>query len=123
MDASASSSPSVKSPPLDGHPEITSRITELFVPHQLVFGKKFVVAFDGAAQGSQWWYDAATQTLYVEQPDPATATATGTVYKMIFGLTPPNSTKWPLRSHWEDFAMYYLSILAVVLAIIAYLAL
>ncbi|KAG8809414.1 hypothetical protein FRC17_003455, partial [Serendipita sp. 399] len=111
--------PLVKTPPLTGHPEITTRITEFFIPHQLVSDKKFVVAFNGAAQGSQWWYNAENQTLFVEQPD-AAGVPDGAVYKMTLGLTPPSAAKWPLKSHWEDFAMYHLGVLAVILAIIAY---
>ncbi|KIM25743.1 glycoside hydrolase family 5 protein [Serendipita vermifera MAFF 305830] len=112
--------PSVNRPPLFGHPAITSRMTELYVPMQLVKGRKIVVALDGAAQGSKWWYEASTQTLFVEQPDPSTI-AEGAKFKMIFGLTPPPAAKWSATTHWEDFAAYYSGLLAVLLALLAYM--
>ncbi|PVF93070.1 glycoside hydrolase [Serendipita vermifera] len=118
--AHSNSQISVTKPPIDGHPTITSNITEIFVPLQLVKGKKFVVALDGAAQGSKWWYDGNTQTLFVEQPDPAEI-PDGAKYKLIFGLTPPPAAKWPLKSHWEDFALYYSSFLAALIALLVYI--
>jgi hypothetical protein len=116
----SSSHSSVSKPPLDGHPTITSNVTEIFLPLQLVKGKKFVVAVDGAAQGSKWWYDANVQTLFVEQPDPADI-PDGAKYKLIFGLTPPPAPKWPLKTHWEDFALYHSSFLATLIALLLYI--
>lgn len=109
----------VSRPPLHGHPEITSRLTEFYIPQQLIKGKKYVVALDGAAQGSKWWYDAGMQTLFVEQPDPATI-PDGAKYRLVFGLTPALKPKWPVRNHWQDFAFYYLSVLAVIASILTY---
>lgn len=110
---------SVSHPPLNGHPEITSRLTEFFVPLQLVKDKKYVVALDGAAQGSKWWYDAAHQTLFVEQPDPASIPE-GAKYRVIFGLAPVAAAKWPMKTIWEDFAPYYVPVLAAIIAILVY---
>jgi Glycoside hydrolase family 5 C-terminal domain len=112
--------PIVNRPPLTGHPEITTRISEFFVPMHLVKGRKIVVALDGAAQGSRWWYEASTQTLFVEQPDPAKIEG-GAKYRIIFGLTPPPGTKWTMTTHWEDFATYYLGLLSVLLVLLAYI--
>jgi len=110
---------SISHPPLNGHPEITSRLTEFFIPQQLVQDKKFVVALDGAAQGSKWWYDASHQTLFIEQPDPMSI-PDGSKYRVIFGLAPVPPAKWSMKTIWEDFAPYYLPVLAAVLAIMAY---
>ena len=87
---------------------------------QLVKGRKIVIALDGAAQGSRWWYEAGTQTLFIEQPDPAKIPG-GAKYRVIFGLTPPPGAKWTMKTHWEDFAGYYLGLLAVLLALLAYI--
>lgn len=118
--ASFKGGPSISTPPLEGYPVISSNLTEIFLPAPLVQGKKFVVALDGAAVGAKWWYDAAVQTLYVEQPAPETI-ADGAKYRLIFGLTPPPQPKWPMKTHWEDFATYYFAFLASLIAILSLL--
>lgn len=116
----ANNSVSVKKPPLVGQAKLTSRITEIYLPMQLVHKKKFVIAFDGAAQGSTWWYDAKNQTLFIEQPEYDEEEDENVTYKLIFGLTPPPKALWPVKSHWEDFAGYYAGVVAFVLALLAF---
>jgi hypothetical protein len=119
-DESLQGGPTTSNPPLVGHPHITSNLTEIFLPSTLVGqGKKFVVALDGAALGSRWWYDAPVQTLFIEQPS-SEGIPDGAKYRMIFGLTPQPKAKWPMRTHWEDFAAYYLTFLAFVIGIAAF---
>ena len=58
----------VDEPPLRGHPPITSRRTEFFLPADWVKDEKedLEVTLLGAAVGAKWWYEKEVQTLYVE---------------------------------------------------------
>ena len=58
----------VDEPPLRGHPPITSRRTEFFLPADWVKDEKedLEVTLLGAAVGAKWWYEKEVQTLYIE---------------------------------------------------------
>jgi hypothetical protein len=131
--AVAGGGPSVRTPPLTGHPPLLARETEIFVPAQLAQGRKLIV--EGLRDGDTFTYDAAHQTLFVlpaaqtlasGEPSPA-GMGTGNVqaphvHKVSVRFDPPVGGELP-NDFWSDFGVHVTAGLVVVLALAAYLVL
>ena len=93
----------VDEPPLRGHPPLTSRRTEFFVPADWVTDEKddMEVTLLGAAVGAKWWYEKEVQTLYVETPE-GVEKPRGSAYRISVRFK-GRSQRWALRAWYEDF--------------------
>lgn len=98
----------VDEPPLRGHPPITSRRTEFFVPADWVKDEKedLDVTLLGAAVGARWWYEKEAQTLYIEtlegadvvdKPKPRVS-----VYRIAVRVK-GRPKRWELNTWYGDF--------------------
>ena len=106
----------VDEPPLRGHPPLTSRRTEFFVPADWVKDEKedLEVTLLGAAVGAKWWYEKEVQTLYVETlegvDDPRVP-----VYRISVRVK-GRPHRWELNTWYGDFMRNpYLMVLLIAL--------
>jgi len=114
---------SVHAPPLIGHPPSLARETEIFVPEQLVRGRRLIV--EGLREGDTYTYDVGRQTLFVL---PGAQMQLGgeqgnvqahVVHNVTVRFDPPLRGEMP-NDLWTDFAAPVTAVLVVLLALIAY---
>jgi len=93
----------VDEPPLRGHPPITSRRSEFFVPADWVKDEKedIEVTLLGAAAGARWWYEKEVQTLYVETSE-GVEKLPGSAYRIAVRFK-GRPQRWELRAWYQDF--------------------
>ena len=109
------SQPSVWNPPRTNHPQLSSNVTEIYVPWFLTDGSKVVVRGLGASDSYR--YVAARQTLYITVDD----MTPGKVYSINVSLAPRLRAVLPVNDVWTDFGGHIVSASVVVLALLAYL--
>ncbi|TFY82766.1 hypothetical protein EWM64_g1246 [Hericium alpestre] len=73
----------VRNPPTHGHPPLTARETEIFVPSMLVLGRKLVV--EGLEADDKYLYDENRQTLFILPGN----TSPGKKHTVIVRVDPP----------------------------------
>ncbi|KAJ7206511.1 glycoside hydrolase [Mycena pura] len=103
--------PSVSSPPLTGHLEITANETEVFVPSYITKGRKVVV--QGLGPDDRCVYDERRQTLFIVPRD----NSPGTRHRVQVSLRPPLRPEFDLNDFWSDFGGRIVSLLIVVIGI------
>jgi len=106
--------PSVLRPPRIGHPKITSRETEIFVPHLITQNKKLVVHGLGAEDSHH--YDETRQTLFVVTSD----TTPGKIHKISVSLDPPLRPAFPINTFWGDFGPRIFTVSVGLIGVLAY---
>jgi hypothetical protein len=110
----------VDEPPLRGHPPITSRRTEFFVPADWVKDEKedIEVTLLGAATGAKWWYEKEVQTLYVETLE-GVDKLRGSAYRMVVRFK-GRPQRWELRAWYEEIVRspYGVGLLVVFFALL-----
>jgi hypothetical protein len=104
----------VSQPPLSGHPALTSRETEIFVPALLTARRKVTV--HGLGPDDKHTYDISRQTLYIVTPD----SSAGKIHKIKVTLHPPlEEPMFEVHGFWEDHWARILAIFIVIFGIIA----
>lgn len=110
----------VDEPPLRGHPPITSRRTEFFVPADWVNDEQedMQVVLLGAAAGAKWWYEKGVQTLYVETLE-GVDKPRGAAYRISVRFK-GRPRRWELRAWYEDFVRspYSIGLLVLLFALL-----
>ena len=105
-----------------GHPPLLARETEIFVPAQLVHGRKLIV--EDLRDGDTYTHDAARQTLFVlpgvQIGDLGNVQAH--VHKVRVRFDPPVGGELP-NDFWGDFAAHITAVLVVLFAFATYLLL
>ena len=113
--------PSVRTPPLTGHPPLLARETEIFVPLQLARGRRLIV--EGLRHGDAYTYDAARQTLFVlpgvQMGEPGNVQAQAHVHEVRVRFDPPVGGELP-NDLWSDLATPISAALVVLLAFVVY---
>jgi Glycoside hydrolase family 5 C-terminal domain len=102
-------------PPLRGHPTLSARETEIYLPARLSAGRKLAV--EGLLPDDAYFHDAARQTLYI-LPAPSHMTP-GTVYRISVKLDPAPHL-FVVNDLWSDFSGYITALIALLLALAAY---
>jgi hypothetical protein len=117
--------PSINNPPIDQHPRLTSRESEIYVPSLITRGRRLrVIGYGIGGPDAEWWrYDEERQTLFVLNPPSAGAEKDslgdpGAVYSVEVTLDPPLRERWTMHTHWSDFGMYYGAFVSAVLAVL-----
>ena len=109
----------VDEPPLRGHPPITSRRSEFFVPADWVKNAEDMeVTLLGAAAGAKWWYEKEVQTLYIETLEGVDKTR-GSAYRISVKVK-GRPARWELRAWYEDFVRspYFMGLLVLFFALL-----
>jgi len=109
--------PSVQSPPLTGHPPLVARETEIFVPKQLVRGRRLIV--EGLARGDTYTYDAARQTLFILLLPAAEQGSRAQTRTVHVRFDPPVRGELP-NDFWSDFGSPVGAVVVALLALVAY---
>ena len=111
--------PSVRTPPLTGHPPLLARETEIFVPLQVAQGRRLIV--EGLRHGDTYTYDAARQTLFVlpgvQTGEPGNVQAH--VHEVRVRFDPPVGGELP-NDLWSDLTTPISAALVVLLAFVVY---
>ncbi|KAF8909720.1 glycoside hydrolase family 5 protein [Gymnopilus junonius] len=105
---------SVSNPPLTLSRPLTSRETEIFLPSQLTHSRKIIV--HGLGKGDTYRYDEKVQTLFVVAED----IAPGRKHSVTVSVDPPIKPVFLVNDLWGDFGGQITSLLAVLLALLAY---
>ena len=95
--ASSAGGPSVRTPPLQDMPPLTSNKTEIFYPSLLAHGRKVVVR--GLDKEDRWAYDETRQTLTIVTAN----NAPGTVHRATVGVDPLPKEAFEVNDFWGDF--------------------
>jgi hypothetical protein len=111
--------PSVATPPLIGHPVITARETEIFMPHLLTKGRRLILKYvcntDEQAE-CDWRHNSSLQTLYVVPED----SAPGSLHTLEITFDPPLEELFPSDSPiWREFSHIWIPVLIVFLSLLA----
>ncbi|KAF8885813.1 glycoside hydrolase family 5 protein [Infundibulicybe gibba] len=101
-------------PPLSGHPPLTARETEIFVPSLITHGRKVMV--DGLGPLDQYHYDKSRQTLFIVAHD----TAPGATHKIGVFLNPPLDPAFGLNDFWGDFGPRVISFFVLVIGVLVW---
>lgn len=109
-----SSKPSVSSPPRTGHPMLTARETEIFIPSSLTHGRKVVV--QGLTVKDSYTYDESRQTLFVLAHD----SSPGKTHKVVVSLRPSLKPAFHINDVWSDFGWQICAALALVIGLITF---
>jgi hypothetical protein len=104
----------VSRPPLVGHPPLTSRETEIFVPSRLAHGRKLIVK--GLSIGDSHRYDQSRQTLFIVVGD----SKPGASHRISVSFDPQPEPIFEVSGFWSDFGMRLVALLVVVLGLIAH---
>lgn len=107
---------SVKNPPSMGHPPLTSKKTEIFVPSMLVHGRKLVV--HGLREKDRYKYEEAQQTLSIITGD----LVPGEIRRITVSVEPPLKAAFEVNSFLDDFGGHIAAIVVLVLSFLVYLA-
>ena len=93
----------VDDPPLRGHPPITSRWTEFFVPADWVKDEKedLEVTLLGSEVDAKWWYEKEVQTLYIETTETVDKPRVS-VYRISVRVK-GRPQRWELNTWYGDF--------------------
>ncbi|TFK69843.1 glycoside hydrolase [Pluteus cervinus] len=86
----------ISKPPLNGHPKLLSRETEIFLPSLIALSREIIVK--GLGPEDSYHYDEYRQTLFVVSKD----TKPGKVHKMEVSLNPPLSHLFEINTFWSD---------------------
>ncbi|KAH7928854.1 glycoside hydrolase family 5 protein [Leucogyrophana mollusca] len=113
--AVSGSSGTVSKPPHTGHPIITARETEIFVPSLITHGRKVVV--DGLGPEDKYFHDETRQTLFIVTHD----TSPGKRYKITFSVQPPLRSTFAVNTFWGDFGELVTSGSVVFLGILVFI--
>jgi Glycoside hydrolase family 5 C-terminal domain len=106
----------VAQPPLTGHPAITSRETEIFVPSLLTARRKLIV--HGLGPDDKHLYDISRQTLFIVTGDPGDSGA-GKTHRIKVSLDPPLEPMFEVHGFWDDHWPRIIAILVVIFGICA----
>ncbi|KII91594.1 glycoside hydrolase family 5 protein [Plicaturopsis crispa FD-325 SS-3] len=101
-------------PPLVGHPPITTRETEIFVPSLLAQGRKVIVR--GLGPKDSHVYDEKRQTLFVLVGDQTL----GRRHTVTVSFDPPLDQLFEINDFWGDYGSRILALLIVFLGNLAY---
>ncbi|PCH36934.1 glycoside hydrolase family 5 protein [Wolfiporia cocos MD-104 SS10] len=104
----------VEKPPLAGHPVLTSKDTEIFLPSMLAHDRQVIVK--GLRENDRYRYDEARQTLTITAAD----LVPGAVHQIEVSLKPPIKAAFEVNSFWDDFGGHIIAILVLVGSIFAY---
>lgn len=99
---------------MTGHPSITARETEVFLPSFITQGRKVVVR--GLDAEDRYVYDESRQTLFIVASD----NKPGRKHKVEVSLNPPLNPTFFVNDFWGDFGGRVVSFSVVVFGIIAY---
>jgi hypothetical protein len=103
---------SVLNPPLSGHPPLTARETEIFVPSQLTHGRNFAV--EGLAKADKFHYDERRQTLFIVLAD----MTPGKKNIIRVFVSPAPRPMFLVNSLWSDFGGSIVSFIGLVLSLL-----
>ncbi|KAG5635943.1 hypothetical protein H0H81_009592 [Sphagnurus paluster] len=104
--------------PRTGHPKVTTRETEIFVPSLLTVGRKLIVK--GLEPGDTYIHDERRQTLFIltRDADPRT------VHNITVSVHPPfRRLPFELNDFWSDFGPRIISLGVVVVGVIMFILL
>ncbi|TBU47753.1 glycoside hydrolase family 5 protein [Dichomitus squalens] len=90
--------PSVRTPPLNDMPPLTSNKTEIFYPSLIAHGRNVVVR--GLGKDDRWTYDESRQTLAIVTAD----NAPGTVHRVTVCVDPLPKETFEVNDFWGDFS-------------------
>lgn len=106
---------SVEQPPIfGGHPALTSRETEIFIPSMLTEGRRVLVR--GLGEGDKWEYDKKRQTLFILTHDVNPEKN----YRVRVSFDPPLEPMFEVNDFWTDFGGHLVSVAIVLLALTSY---
>ncbi|KAG9226684.1 hypothetical protein CCMSSC00406_0006091 [Pleurotus cornucopiae] len=106
--------PSTSSPPLQGHPHITTYETEVFVPSSITHGRKILI--QGVEAPNSYTYDESRQTLFIVTKDQTP----GKRYQIHVSLDPPLRPAFDLNDLWTDYGSRMIFVLVVLLGFFFY---
>ena len=109
------SSGSIHFPPVYGHPAITARETEIFVPSMLVKGRRMTMR--GLMAEDKYVYDDDRQTLFILVDN----LRRGQIYSITVSFDPPHSG-FEVNSFWSDFGKWILAVFAALVALLLFSA-
>ncbi|KAG5644275.1 hypothetical protein DXG03_008760 [Asterophora parasitica] len=101
----------VSNPPRSGHPTLTSRETEIFVPEQLTQGRQLVV--QDLEPGDTWHYDQQRQTLFIV----ARSMTLDRLHRVTVSLDPPLKPAFEMNDFWSDFGPRIYALVLVLVGI------
>ncbi|CCM01373.1 uncharacterized protein FIBRA_03423 [Fibroporia radiculosa] len=110
-------SASVQQPPVAGHPALTSKDTEIFMPSMLARERQIVI--EGLGQDDRYRYDEQRQTLTVTTG----ALTPGQVHRIVVSLKPPLKASFEVNSFWDDFGGHILGAAVVISSLLIYILL
>ncbi|OJT05214.1 hypothetical protein TRAPUB_4039 [Trametes pubescens] len=114
-DASKAALASVRDPPRSSHPPLKTNKTEIFVPLQLVQGRKLLV--HGLKREDAYAYDPEHQTLAILTHD----NAPGTVHHVTVAVHPGPKPAFDVNDFWSDFGTQVAAAAVVVLSLLVVL--
>jgi hypothetical protein len=101
----------VSRPPVNGHPKMMARETEVFVPSLITHGRKVVV--QGLAGNDSYVYDEARQTLFVVTAD----VSPGGKHEIRVSVEPPLKEAFEVNSFRGDFGQRIFALIVILVAI------
>lgn len=105
---------SVSGPPLTGHPPLSARETEIFMPSALTCDRKIVVK--GLGSEDSYLHDETRQSLFVLTQN----TKPGTRHKITVSLQPPLRPAFEVNSFVGDYGPRIFAGLVVLFGVIAF---
>ncbi|KAI0819374.1 glycoside hydrolase [Trametes gibbosa] len=108
----AASSATVNDPPRSSHPSLKTNRTEIFVPAQLVNGRKLIVR--GLKPEDEHTYDEEHQTLVILTHE----NAPGTGHRITVTVDPLPKPTFEVNDFWSDYGPQTAAVAAVVLALL-----
>lgn len=109
--ASFGSAPSVSHPPQIGHPQITARETEIFVPSLLTRDRKVIV--QGLDPLDTYLHDEGRQTLFILVHDPKP----GQRRKVTVSLHPPLRPLFEVNDFGGDFGPQIIALFGLIFSL------
>jgi len=110
----ASGNPAVSKPPRSGHPTLTARETEIFIPSSLARDRKIVVR--GLTARDSHIYDESRQTLFVLTDN----SNLGEIHKITVSFLPPLKPAFELNDFGGDFGIQIFAAFGLVLSLISF---
>ncbi|KAI0089638.1 glycoside hydrolase family 5 protein [Irpex rosettiformis] len=107
--------PDTSTPPRTGHPELTSSVTEIFLPSYIAQGSKVVV--QGLGKSDTSFYDESRQTLYITVED----NTPSKVYDISVVLSPRLRAVFEVNDLWGDFGAHIATGGTLIFAMLVYL--